>query len=147
MSLPRISNLQKEQHKKNILQQNIYKIVLKMCSDKILYTNKNSNQTCTIFDIPEMIIGHPEYNITECVKYIISELIKEKYIVDFVYPKHLYIDWGSVVSQQSFSVLPSWVKNKSQLKKETQELLKKYPNTKKIEFINGPPPLKKNRRS
>jgi uncharacterized membrane protein len=140
--LPSISNLQKEQFKKTIVQQEIYKIVLKMCSDKIIYTNKNSNQTCVIFEVPQMIIGHPEYNFTECVKYILSELIKEHYLVDFVHPKHLYIDWGSSINENKKSTYPNWVINKSKLKQETTKLLKKYPNAKKIEFISGNPPEK-----
>lgn len=131
--LPKIENLQREQSKKITNKNKIFRIVLKICANKIEYTNKNTNHTFILFEIPQIIIGHPEYNINDCAKYLIQALIESKYIVEFIQPNYLYIDWGNVnkkVENKNYAHTAN-----SELKKETKKLLKKFPSTTKVEFI------------
>ena len=131
--LPSISTLQREQMKKEVKKDSIYKIVLKTCGQKIIEANKKSKNSYCFFEVPTIIIGHSDYNVIDCTKYLMGELIKENYVVEFLQPNYLYIDWGKPVSHPH-NLTPGWVENKKKFEKETKRYMKKYPNA-EIEIV------------
>ena len=139
MDIPDISKLHKEKELKNIAKKNIFNIVLEKCIEKIIYTNKYLDQTFIYFEIPFIIAGCPSYDRLECIVYIMNELIKKDYRVDFIPNNNsILIDWGTNIKNSkkidniNFNGLSM---NSQKLKEQTKELLKQYPNTSKIQFV------------
>jgi hypothetical protein len=120
--IPSIITLQKEHVKKDVLKKELYKIILKRCGQRILEANKKSRHTYCFFEIPTILIGHNDYNVTDCAKFLINELIQEHYVVEFIQPNYLYIDWGKSIN------------SKNNIEKQAEKYLKKYPNS-KVEIV------------
>lgn len=117
--IPNITTLQYEKKERSSHINNMYKIVLNKCVEKIIYTNKHTDKSFTIFEVPKMLIGQPSYNVQNCIHYIISELHKNGYLISYSDPGFIYIDWGTNKIIQS-----------------TNKKLKEYfPNLKNVEYI------------
>lgn len=136
--IPDINILHSEKNLKDKDRNKIFNMVLDKCTDKITEANRISRQTFTYFSVPSIILGSPSYNILECVNYIIDKLTKKHYIVNFIEPITLYIDWGINNNNNNIDyiiiqdIIPT--SNPTKLKKETKELLKNFPNAKKVIF-------------
>lgn len=137
--IPNITNLHAEKGMKTQAKNEIFTIVLNKCIDKIIETNHSTDQTFIYFEVPNLIIGFHSYDRIECIRYLINELSREKYKVEFVDPYYVYIDWSTNVQKSKKidsymlqNVIPT--SNPIQLQQQTKELLKKYPNTSKIVF-------------
>ena len=65
------------------------------CIEKIVYTNRHTEQTFVIFEVPKILIGYPSYDMKSCIIYLMNQLSRHNYMVDFIHPFYLYIDWGS----------------------------------------------------
>lgn len=126
--IPSLKSLHNERKTKKNAKDGVYKIILKKCVDKIVEANRFSDKTYIFFTVPELLLGYSDYNSEECVLYIIQKLKKNNYMVELFDNNCLYIDWGG-------SGLSSKVINKDKLKKQTDILLKKHPNAKKIEYV------------
>ena len=72
MNIPSISSLHDEKNSKNKSKLDIFKIVLNKCIEKIIYTNRHTEQTFVIFEVPKILIGYPSYNMESCILYIIK---------------------------------------------------------------------------
>ena len=129
--LPKIQELQQVQTKKYNDKKKLFKTVLGIIAKNIKHTNQTTVNTFMFYEVPDRINGHLDYNYSECIKYLIAELTNEGYLVEFIQPRGLYIDWGTPVNDQVF---PDWVKDKKELQKKTLKLLEKFPNAQKIEF-------------
>jgi hypothetical protein len=125
IKIPSLNNLHDEKNQKEKLKKDAYVLVLNKCIEKIIYTNKHTDQTYIFFDVPKFLIEYPFYDMKSCILYIMEKLIPANYIVSFIAPFYLYIDWSSF-SQQS--VIPD------KLKLQTKELLKKFPNATKVVY-------------
>ena len=133
--IPNINSLHKEQKIKNDTQTNIFNIVLNKCIEKILYTNKFTSNTFIIFEVPHILIGFTSYNRESCILFLMKELTKNDYKVDFIEPHYLYIDWGTKSRKNNLDInnlIPT--SDPMKLKMQTEKLLKKFPNTSKIVF-------------
>lgn len=134
--IPNITNLHAEKHVKEKAKNEIFTIVLNKCVDKIIETNHTTDKTFIYFEVPDIIIGFHSYDRIGCIHYLIQELSREKYKVEFMEPYFLYIDWSTNTKSRnnlnSINFLPT--SNPLKLKQQTKELLKKYPNTSKIVF-------------
>lgn len=117
-SIPSASSLQRHQASRIQSKIDTFNIVLNKCIQKISYTNKNSEHSFIIFEVPKILIGYPLYDKNSCIIYIIENLVKEKYKVDFIEPCYLYIDWGISITH-----------NISVREKIKRELSGKFPNT------------------
>jgi hypothetical protein len=126
--IPSIESLIQEKNIKDNSKQEIFNIVLKKCIDKIIYTNRHTDKTFVIFEVPKILIGYPSYDINSCIRFLIAELSRKKYLVNFIEPFYLYIDWGSL------SINGQNVAGSSNLKEQTKLLLKKFPGS-KIEYV------------
>ena len=135
--IPSISNLHEVQKLKQSNRIEIFNIVLSKCVEKIVYTNRQTDKTFIIFEVPQVLIGYPSYDIKSCILFLKSKLESENYIVEFIDPFYLYIDWGGPSSASGPSKKGNAVPtlNPDRLKKQTKLLLKNFPNASKIEYI------------
>jgi hypothetical protein len=136
--IPNIHNLHLQKNVKEQARNDIFTIVLNKCIDKIVETNQITDKTFIYFEVPNIIIGFHSYDRLGCIHYLIQELSREKYKVEFIEPYYLYIDWGTNIKSSKLNstflqnVIPT--SNPMKLKEQTKQLLKKYPNTSKIVF-------------
>jgi len=137
-SIPSIDSLHKERHQKDTTRNDIYTIVLNKCIEKIIHANRHTDKTYIIFEVPNILIGYPMYDMKSCILFIINQLVQKQYLVEFVEPHYLYIDWGckgTVIDKYQSST--STAGNTSigkKLQKHTREILKRYPKA-DIEFV------------
>lgn len=129
MEIPSINSLHDERNVKEKNRINMFKIVLNKCIEKIVYTNRHTDKTFVIFEVPRILIGYPFYDMKSCIVFLLQELIKNNYYVEFIEPFYLYIDWGS---NKSSVASPS-------IKKKTanfnEDLIRKTLNSPQIEFV------------
>ena len=136
--IPNISNLHAERLVKENAKNEIFTIVLNKCIDQIVETNSRTEHTFIYFEVPNIIIGFPGYDRLACVHFLIQELKKENYKVEFIEPFYLYIDWSKNTKAKTIdnlmiqNIIPT--SNPDRLREQTKELLKKYPNASKIVF-------------
>jgi hypothetical protein len=138
-NIPSIHSLHKEKTQKENSKFKIFEIVLSKCIEKIVYTNRHTDKTFVIFEVPKILIGYPMYDMKSCILYLLNKLSESSYLVEFIDPFYLYIDWGCVTQSTATKIktinklIPT--SNPNKLKHQTQKLLDKYPDTNKIEFI------------
>lgn len=136
--IPNIANLHAEKNVKEQARNEIFTIVLNKCIDQIVETNSRTEHTFIYFEVPNIIIGFPGYDRLACVHFLINELSKESYKVEFIEPFYLYIDWSGGNKPKTIdnlviqNIIPT--SNPERLREQTRELLKKYPNASKIVF-------------
>jgi hypothetical protein len=136
--IPNISNLHAERFVKEQAKNDIFTIVLNKCIEQIVETNSRTEHTYIYFEVPNIIIGFPGYDRLACVHFLIQELKKENYKVEFIEPFYLYIDWSKNTKAKTIdnlmiqNIIPT--SNPDKLREQTKELLKKYPNASKIVF-------------
>jgi hypothetical protein len=140
--IPSISSLHQEKFVKETNKIDIYNIVLNKIIEKILYTNRHTDKTYVIFEVPKILIGYPQYDMKSCILFIINKLSLNDYFVEFMDPFYIYIDWGSKESRRIKNEIPTplyipkfAVKNADNLKAQTKALLSQFPDTSKIEFV------------
>ena len=124
--IPDIGNLHIEKNIKENIKNEMFNIVLKKCSQDIIYTNSYTDKTYVIFDVPNIIIGFHNYDKLSCVSYLMHQFTQKGYIVQFMEPNKIYIDWGTNTSKLSNlqKIIPT--SNPNKLQQQTQKLLKKY---------------------
>jgi hypothetical protein len=67
--------------------------ILDMCYQKIINTNKNSNDCCTTFVCPNLVFGLPLFNLDECIMFIMQKLNEKGFNVHLAIPNKLFISW------------------------------------------------------
>lgn len=136
LEIPSIEKLHKEKNIKENSKVDIYNIVMNKCIEKIIYTNRQTDKTYIIFEIPKILIGHHSYDMKSCILYIINKLLKHNYMIEYIEPFYLYIDWGSKhKKKKDFVNINTNMNITSKLEYQTKELLNKFPDTSKIEFV------------
>lgn len=143
-SIPSILTLYDERSRKEKSKQDIYNIVLNKCVEKIVYTNRHTDKTYVVFEIPSILIGHPKYDMKSCTLFIIRALSEHRYYVEFIEPSSVYIDWGSVDRHATKKgYFDKRIKSDlhigqtEKLREQTQELLKKFPKATKVVYVYG----------
>ncbi|EFJ40432.1 hypothetical protein VOLCADRAFT_99764 [Volvox carteri f. nagariensis] len=59
-----------------------------------------------VFDVPEFMIGHPPYNICQCITYLMAQLTKAGFTVRYLFPRALIICWGAAAPPPPVLPLP-----------------------------------------
>jgi hypothetical protein len=132
LNIPSISSLHKEKTIKESSKNDIFNIVLNKIVQKIVYTNRHTEQTYVIFEIPQILIGYPQYDMKSCIIFVMNKLSENGYMVDFIQPFYLYIDWGSNSNKDYNIKSRISTKHKDKLYNHTKELLSRFPE---IEFV------------
>jgi hypothetical protein len=79
----------REERKKKIIVQ--YEKIFNICLNKITLANR-LNKTEVIYEIPDAIYGHLEYNIVDCIAYVNSKL-EQLHFDTLIFGKVIYISW------------------------------------------------------
>jgi hypothetical protein len=150
LNIPNINTLHQEKDEKQKSKSKMFNMVLNKCIEKIIYTNRHTEQTFIVFEVPHFLIGFPGYDRIECIRFLISELTSKDYKAEYIDPFYLYIDWGSNKKNsnygshtssngnvyKNFDKISQVVKtgDPEKLKNQTKKLLEKFPNTSNIIF-------------
>ena len=110
----------KDLHKVETYNKLLSRIHLKI---KTISRQRNNNQWCWYL-MPEVLIGAPNYNFSDCLSYIMYQLQDNGFVVKYTHPNLIFISWKHWV--------PSYVRN--ELKKKTGVVVDGYGN--KIEKQN-----------
>jgi hypothetical protein len=94
--IPSISSLHAEKNIKENSKKDIFTIVLNKCIEKIVFTNRHTDKTFVIFEVPKILIGYPNYDMKSCIFFLLTKLEKHGYYMELIEPFYLYIDWGSL---------------------------------------------------
>lgn len=136
-SIPSIDSLHQEKSKKEQSKSDIFNIVLNKCIEKIVYTNRHTDKTFVIFEVPKILIGYPMYDMRSCLLFLIGRLSATGYLVEFIDPFYLYIDWGcsqqTKYNQNKARLIPGQYPEK--LKQRAKSILQQFPDTSKVEFV------------
>lgn len=126
--IPSINSLHKEKDSKEKSKLEIFEIVLNKAIEKVVYANRHTDQTFVIFEVPKVLIGYPMYDMKSCILFLIQQFSARGYLVEYIDPLYLYIDWGSNKDTKNAT-------KSEKLKEQTRNLLKKFPNASKIEYV------------
>jgi len=132
--IPSISVLHKEKNIKENSKIDIFNIVLNRVIEKITFTNRQTDKTYIIFEVPKILIGYPNYDMKSCILFIMNRLSQHGYMVEFIEPFYLYIDWGTKRSKVAPTPLIKTA-DPVRLQAQTKALLTKFPKTSKVEFV------------
>ena len=81
-----------------------FESVLKKIHAKIKQAAAHDHFAC-FYVVPEVIVGIPLYNITECIEYLINALKNNGFIIRFMYPNTIYINWDpKEINKNTFSL-------------------------------------------
>lgn len=90
------------------------------------------NQLNCFYEVPEFLIGHPLYNINDCLEFNISQLMKNGFLVKYYFPRILYISWN----MEEIKYLQ--VVDKLQKEKKTKDQVpKKLEHNETKNFVNS----------
>ena len=115
MDIPRINidELYETKKKNNLTRLDIYNKLLIKVHNRIKTASrlKNNENFCT-YIMPEVLIGYPNYNLEECLVYIIDKLQIDGFLTRYVHPNLLMISWNHWV--------PGYVRDEIKKKTGTQ---------------------------
>lgn len=112
MDVPRLNIEELYETKKRIDLSRVetYNKLLTRIHGKIKIASRQANQMhfCS-FLMPEILIGYPNYNFSECLNYIIDKLESDHFVCKYIHPNLILISWNHWV--------PAYVRE--QIKKKT----------------------------
>uniref|UniRef100_A0A6C0JPD2 Uncharacterized protein n=1 Tax=viral metagenome TaxID=1070528 RepID=A0A6C0JPD2_9ZZZZ len=85
-----------EHKKKNDLNRlDIYnKLLIKIHSKiKVASRLRNSDNFCS-YIMPEVLIGYPNYNLSDCLVFIVGRLQNDGFLTRYIHPNLLFISWN-----------------------------------------------------
>ena len=97
MDIRELHKYQIQKERKKII---IYDKVLSRCFHKIKIFAKNS-QTYCFFEVPNIILGLPYFNLDNCIHYIMQRLIDYNFKAIFINPNILFITWDIRITKSS----------------------------------------------
>jgi len=114
-----MDELYEEKQKKDLQKVSTYNKLLTRIHSKIKVISKQrlDNQACWYL-MPEILIGAPNYDFTECLSYVMQKLKENGFVVKYTHPNLLFISWMHWV--------PTYVRN--ELKKKTGIIVDGYGN-------------------
>mgnify|MGYP006152336383 CR=1 FL=1 len=105
-----IDELYEKKHQDDLTRLNTYKKILSKIHNKIKYVSRqNKTNQHYWYVVPEVILGLPHYNNSDCIAYVMNELNENGFSVNYTHPNLLLISWAHWV--------PSYVRN--EIKKKT----------------------------
>jgi hypothetical protein len=115
MEEPRINidELFESKKKSDLNRLSIYSKLLARIHHKIKLTSKqrDNSQFCS-FIMPEVLLGYPNYDFTECLTFIIDRLNNDGFTTRYIHPNLIFICWNHWV--------PSYVREEFKKKTNTE---------------------------
>ena len=114
-----MDELYEKQQQDNLETLKLYQKILSRIHVRIksVSRQRNNPQFCTYL-IPEVMIGIPRYNHSECTAFIISKLKENGFNIKYTHPNLLFISWKHWI--------PGYVRN--EVKKQTGFVIDGYGN-------------------
>ena len=88
-----INQLHKEIETRERRKNKVYQTILDKVNYRIILTNQKTNDCMCLFVVPAFIFGVPLYNMTNCIIYIMEDLIDKGFKVNYTDPNLLTISW------------------------------------------------------
>ena len=83
-----IDNKKKRESKKL----EIFTHILENCC-KVIKKCDEIRVTHCVFEVPEYVFGYPLYNLNDCIVFLLQELTKGGFKVQYIFPHTLIISW------------------------------------------------------
>ena len=94
MSMINIDDLNKINEERNKRRLEIYDNVLKKCHERIkTVAFSPRGGTFCFYIVPTFIFGIPIYDMNTCIVYMVKNLVKNGFEVNYTHPNLLYISW------------------------------------------------------
>jgi hypothetical protein len=119
MDIPRINidELYESKKKNNLTRLDIYNKLLIKVHNRIKTASRiKTNENFCTYVMPEVLIGYPNYNLEECLIFIIDKLQIDGFLTRYIHPNLLMISWNHWV--------PSYVRE--EIKKKTGKQVNCY---------------------
>ncbi len=90
-----IDDLYEHKKKNDLNRLDIFnKLLLKIHTKiKVASRIRNSENFCS-YIMPEVLIGFPNYNLSDCLVYITDRLQKDGFLTRYIHPNLLFISWN-----------------------------------------------------
>lgn len=82
--------------------------LLQMCFRHVLKSADLERTSCA-FEVPEVILGLPVFDISQAILYIQQNLLKRDFKVAYIFPRVLLINWDNPASSPGLQ--PQWMKH------------------------------------
>ena len=82
----------KQQEERKKLKKKTFSKILNLV-EKRIQMSSNSNNYYTWYEIPELILGLPIYNLSECKNYIVKKLEKNGFKTELYEPNLILVTW------------------------------------------------------
>jgi len=134
IDIPRINidELYESKKKNNLTRLDIYNKLLIKVHNRIKTASRiKINENFCTYVMPEVLIGYPNYNVEECLLFIIDKLQTDGFLTRYIHPNLLMISWNHWV--------PSYVRD--EIKKKTGQQVNCYgeiENKSIVKFSNEP---------
>lgn len=92
LNIDRLIHLREDRKKKIFIQ---YDKILNMCLNKINLAN-NLDKTEVVYDVPDALFGHFNYNTAECVDYLHKKITDLYFDAMIISDKSIYISWKNL---------------------------------------------------
>ena len=90
-----IENIMKTNKERKENKIKLYRTILRDCINRIEQQN-NLRKMEIIYKFDEIIFGHPEYEKKECMEYVMNELVKYGFEIQYHNQTMLRILWNSI---------------------------------------------------
>ena len=90
-----IDELYETKQKNDINKANLYNKLLVKIHTKIKTASRqrNSDNFCS-FVMPEILVGFPNYNLSECLVFVVDSLETNGFLTRYIHPNLLFISWN-----------------------------------------------------
>ena len=90
-----IDDLYETKKKNDLNKYNLYKKLLVKIHTKIKTASRqrNSDNFCS-YVMPEVLVGFPNYNLSECLVFIVDSLESNGFLTRYIHPNLLFISWN-----------------------------------------------------
>ena len=95
-----IDELFETKKKSDLNRLSIYSKLLSRIHHKIKMTSKqrDNSQFCS-FIMPEVLLGYPNYDFSECLTFIIDRLNNDGFVTRYIHPNLIFICWSHWVPE------------------------------------------------
>jgi hypothetical protein len=114
-----VRELNQAAQKKQLKRKQSFERVLQLCYSRIRGFADKEHEFC-LYEVPEFVIGHPVYNIQECVTFVIDALSRNGFVIEYYFPRVLYISWGSKDKQGKAKNAPKTFKKSIEYKANSE---------------------------
>lgn len=92
-----LDELYETKKQKDLNKLETYNRILNRIHNKIKHVSRQHCEQHCWFVVPEMILGVPRYDNSDCIAYIVQKLRNNGFVVKYTHPNMLFISWQNWV--------------------------------------------------